>query len=133
MIHVSLRRPMAGLLVSLLLFSKAAPAKNSEQKIATLVEVYTLPSCSGLDCPPWPVPPDGGFCFQVGDAFYTGMSHQWGVPWATKAKRLMALKGQMVEIFVTEKQIIVVAPRIKLSLYRTHQDSRFKVAACAQV
>lgn len=69
---------IVGPLVSLVLFSEVASANKSEQKTAVLVEAYSMPRCNGLDCPPWPVPPDIDFCFQVGGAYYTGYPVQGG-------------------------------------------------------
>lgn len=123
-------RSASVLLVMLLLFSDVVTGQYSERKTAILADGFAWEKCNGLDCPPWPVPPDGGFCFRAGDSFYTGESRESGLPWATKAKRLLALQGQSMEIIVTEKRIIVMAPRLRLTLDRTHDDGRFKVTAC---
>ena len=99
---------IVGPLVSLVLFSEVASANKSnksnksEQKTGVLVEAYSMPRCNGLDCPPWPVPPDIDFCFQVGGAYYTGISRPWGVPWATKANQMLAFQGQKVEKVILE-------------------------------
>jgi hypothetical protein len=52
-------------------------------------------------------------------------------PWATKDKTLLALKGKTVEIVVTDKYIIVVAPRINLGLKRVHDDPVFRLDSCS--
>ena len=90
-----------------------------------------MPRCVGLDCPPWPTPWDSDLCFQAGKDFYTGIYYPFGVPWATSGKELLLLEGKTVEIFVTDKHIKVVAPRINLRLKRVHDDAIFQLASCA--
>jgi hypothetical protein len=77
------------------------------------------------------VPVDSEFCFQAGDNFYTGIHHPGPVPWATKDKRLLALKGKTVEIVVTDKYIKVVAPRSNLRLKWVHDYPVFQLASCS--
>ena len=109
-------RRIAGLLASLVLSDGVTSADTSQRRTAILVEVHSIYKCVGLDCPHWPVPVDSEFCFQAGDNFYSAIHHPGAVPWATKDKRLLALKGKTVEIVVTDKYIQVVAPRINLRL-----------------
>jgi hypothetical protein len=130
----TINRLIPRLLLALVFLSGvlSASANTPEKKSAILVEAYPTPRCYGLDCPPWPTPPDMNFCFQMGATYYVGISEEWGVPWANKAKRLLALQGQSVEIAVTEKHIIVVASGIKLTLQRAHDHRGFKLAACTR-
>jgi hypothetical protein len=129
----TISRVIPGLLVILVLLSGVVSADTSEKKMAMLVEAYSTPRCHGLDCPPWPTPPDTNFCFQVGASYYIGISRPWGVPWDNKAKRLLALQGQFVEITLAEKHIRVMTSGIKLTLLRAYDHpAGFKIPACAR-
>src|SRR3989442_11017078 len=75
-----MRRWIVAIFLSVALVSGVALADKPEKKSAVLVEFHYLPRCAGLDCPPWHIPPDIDFCFQVGDTFYIGGSRPWGVP-----------------------------------------------------
>jgi hypothetical protein len=125
-----MHRVVAGFLVSVVFLSGELSAHKSEEKTAILVEAYSTRRCVGLDCPPWHVPDDIDFCFQVGDTFYTGTYPPWGVPWAVQGKRLLALQGKTVGIVVTDEQVPVVAPRINVRLKRVHDDPAFRSASC---
>jgi hypothetical protein len=118
------------LLVWLFLLSGPISADSSENKEATLVEVHSAPRCYGLDCPPWPMPANLDFCFQAGDAYYVAVSHLWVFHWTNKAKRLLELQGQSVEIMVSDRDIRVVDPHFKVRLRVVHNDSGFKLDAC---
>jgi hypothetical protein len=128
---VNARRLVAALLASLFLVGGITSADDSQPITAILVEVHSMAKCVGLDCPPWPVPDDNDFCFQLGDNFYTGIDRPSPVPWARKGERLLALKGKAVEIIVTDKTIKVRAPRIHLRLKRVHKDAAFQLESCA--
>jgi hypothetical protein len=118
-------------LTTLVLISVSSAADKSQKKIvATLVEAPSTRICVGLDCPPWPVPDDFGFCFQEGTYHYTGTYFSRAMPWATKGKRLSLLKGQPVAILVTEKEILVKDSRIKVKLKRVHGDLQFQSDSC---
>jgi hypothetical protein len=120
-----------GCFVSLVLVGVGASVDKSQKKIAAmLIEAPSTPICVGLDCPPWPVPDDFGFCFEAEGAYYTGMYFSRALPWATKGKKLSVLKGQSVEIVVTEKEIRVVDSRIKVKLRRIHGDFLFQSDSC---
>ncbi len=121
---------MLWLLVGLFLLTDLISADNSEKKKAILVETHSAPRCDGLDCPPWPTPPDLDFCFQVGDKYHTATSHPSGLPGANTAKRLLPLEGQSVEIVVTDKEISVAAPKVYVRLKVVHNDAVFKLDAC---
>jgi hypothetical protein len=75
-------------------------------------------------------PPDLDFCFQVGNTYHTAISRPRGFPWANSAKRLLALQGQSVEIVVTDKEISVAGPQVKVRLKVVHNDPVFKLDAC---
>jgi len=104
-----------------------APTKRP----AILVEVQALEKCVGLDCPPWHVPEDIGFCFESDGNFYTGIYRPAPFPWATKGERLRALKDKSVTIELKAKTIWVSAPKLRLSLKRVHHASLFRLANCA--
>jgi hypothetical protein len=70
------------------------------------------------------------FCFQVGDKYYAAKPRPWGVPWSTKGKRLQALQGQSVEVVVTQRDIIVIAPQVKVRLKLVHGNEVFSLDAC---
>jgi hypothetical protein len=93
-----------------------------------LVETHSTPRCYGLDCPPWPMPPNLDFCFQVGDTYHVAVSHLWGFHWTNKAKGLLELQGHSVEIIVSDKDIDVMDPRVRLRV--VHNDSVFKLDPC---
>jgi hypothetical protein len=105
-------------------------AKVPAQQKATLVEARSTPRCYGLDCPPFPVPPELDFCFQVGDKYYAAKPRSWGVPWSRQGERLVALQGQSVEIAVTEREIRVVAPQVTIRLKLVHGNRAFSLHAC---
>jgi hypothetical protein len=118
-------------LAILTLMSVGSAADKSQKKIvAMLVEAPSTRICVGLDCPPWPVPDDFCFCFKAGDIYYTGTYSSRALPWATKGKKLSLLKGQYVEILVTERKIRVVDSRIKGTLRRVHGDIQFQSDSC---
>lgn len=106
------------------------PASASKDQKAILVEVHSTPRCYGLDCPPFPVPPELDFCFQVGDKYYAAKPGVWGVPWSTTGKRLLALQGQSVGVVVTEKEIRVVIPQGTVRLRLVHNNNAFNLDAC---
>jgi hypothetical protein len=105
-------------------------ANRAEGTGAILVETRSTPRCYGLDCPPWHTPPYLDLCFQVGDTYHVAIFRPWGFPWADKTKRLLALQGQSVGIIVTDKEINIVAPQVKVRLKVAHNDSVFKLDAC---
>jgi hypothetical protein len=123
------RKAAAILTTALIFFSGTTLADKPDKKTAILIDAYTEPRCYGLDCPPWPVPEDGSFCFQVGSVYYAGSSHEWGFAWNTAVKKLLALKGSSVEIVLTDKDIRVTAPHLKMNLFRMH-SGRFSLPAC---
>jgi hypothetical protein len=131
MMSVPARRLVIALCTSLVLLGAATSAYTSQRKTAMLVEVYSTHKCVGLDCPPWPVPDDYDFCFQVGESFYTGTYYPFGVPLAKKGKRLLPFEGKSVEIVVTDKHIEIVAPPINLRLKRVHDDAAFQLNSCS--
>jgi hypothetical protein len=117
------------LLVVILLFLSGVSADpGPPQKTPTLVEVRGLPHCAGLDCPPWPTPISVDVCLRVDDAYYTGMYRPWGAPWAASGKKLLVLKGQSVEVVVTDADIRVIAPRMRLQ--RMHNYRVFTSSSC---
>jgi len=124
-------RQLGGLLGMLLLTTNASAQKTEPIRV-TLVEARSMERCAGLDCPPWPVPPDTYFCFQNGDKYYTGMAQPWSGPGASKVEKLIALQGQTVEILLTNKKIKVVAPALKLTLRRTPRNPTFSLPACRE-
>src|ERR1700730_15240615 len=97
-----MRRLVVGLILSLLLGTVNSAAPNSQRKVATLIEVHASPRCYGLDCPPWPMPWDDNVCLQIDQSYYTGTYSPWGVPWVTSGKRLLELKGQSIEVVITD-------------------------------
>ena len=117
--------------VSLFLLTGLVAADNQEKKKATLVETHSEPRCHGLDCPPWPpTAPNIAFCFQVGDAYYTATDRSWGFTLANKAIKLRALQGQSVDIVITDREIKVVGPKVKVRLWVVHKYSLFKADGC---
>ena len=116
--------------VGLFVVSGLVAADSQGTKKATLVETHSEPRCNGLDCPPWPTAPNIAFCFQVGDAYYSATDRSWGISWANKAKKLQALQGESVDIVVTEEEIKVVSPKVKVRLWVVHNYSLFKVDGC---
>ena len=124
------RRLAFSLFVGLFLSSGLVAADNQERKKATLVETHSRPSCYGLDCPPWPTAPSIAFCFQVGDAYYTATDRSWGLSWANKAMKLRTLQGQSVDIIVTDEEIKVINPKVKVRLWVVHNYSLFKLDGC---
>jgi hypothetical protein len=129
---MSMQRWIVAIFLSIALVSGAALADKPEKKSAILVEFHYLPKCAGLDCPPWHIPPDIDFCFQVGDTLYVGSPRPWGVPWATNAEGLTAFKGKSVEIVVTEKAIRVTTSNLNLRLRRFHRVPGFEFPGCGQ-
>jgi hypothetical protein len=120
-----------GWFISLVLIGGGSPGDKSQKPItAILVETSSTPVCVGLDCPPWPVPDDLGFCFQAEGNYYTGMYYSRLWPRATKGKKLSLLKGQSLEILVTDKEIRVVDSRIKVKLTRVHSSPGFQSDSC---
>ena len=103
---------------------------TSKTQKAILVEVRSTPRCYGLDCPPFPVPPELDFCFQAGDKYYAAKPRPWGAPWSAKSKRLLALQGQSVDIVVTEREIRVVVPQGTVRLKLVHNNNAFNLDAC---
>ena len=111
-------------------YGKQNPANTAEGQKAILVEVRSTPRCYGLDCPPFPVPPELDFCFQAGAKYYAAKPRPWGTPWSAKSKRLLALQGQSVNIVVTEKEIRVVVPQGTVRLKLVHGNNAFNLDAC---
>jgi hypothetical protein len=118
------------LFVGLFVVSGLVAADDQGRKKATLIETRSEPRCYGLDCPPLPAAPLMAFCFQVGDAYYTATDRSWGFRWANKAMKLRALQGQFVDIVVTDKEIKVVGPQVRVRLWVEHNDSLFKANGC---
>ncbi|HSZ62071.1 MAG TPA: hypothetical protein VK828_09745 [Terriglobales bacterium] len=116
--------------VGLFLLSGLVAADNQEKRKATLVETHSEPRSYGLDCPPWPTASNIAFCFQVGDAYYTATDRSWGLSWANKAMKLRALQGQSVDIVITEREIKVIGPEVKVRQSVAHNYSLFKLDAC---
>jgi hypothetical protein len=124
------RRWAFSLFVGLFLLSGLVAADHPGKKKATLVETRSKPRCYGLDCPPLPTAPNMAFCFQVGDAYYTATDRSWGFRWANKAMKLRALQGQSVDIVVTDREIKVIGPKVKVRLWVAHNYSLFKLDGC---
>jgi hypothetical protein len=127
--------PMRGrlafsLFVGLFFLSGLVAADDLGKRKATLVETHSKPGCYGLDCPPWPTAPNIAFCFQVGDAYYTATDRSWGLSWANKAIKLRALQGQSVDIVVTDGEIKVISPKVKVRLWVVHNYPLFKLDGC---
>ena len=118
-----MRKLTSILIVSVFLFTSASAAPKSEKKTAILVDVRPIPGCAGLDCPPWPTPREVEVCLQADGTYYTGWYSPWEVPWVTSGLKLLPLKGQSVEIVVTDKEVRIVTPRMRLK--RTHNDLMF--------
>jgi hypothetical protein len=125
-----MHKRISGLVVSLMLLTGSPSAPKSQQKTATLVEANALPGCAGLDCPPWPMPIDVDVCIDRDGNYYTGIYRPWGVPWAKAGKRLLELRGQSVEVIVTDNDIRVVAPKVNARLQRMHNYRVFRLASC---
>ncbi len=121
---------LRALLVVPFLLGGLLPGDKRTPQEATLVEAVSKPRCYGLDCPPWPTPPNIAFCFRAGDTYYVGTDRSWGVPWANKAKKLQKLKGEPVKILVTDKEIKVVGPKVKLRLWVAHEYRVFSSDPC---
>ncbi len=128
-IHVQETWLRALLVVPFLLSGLLAGDKPIPQE-ATLVEAVSKPRCYGLDCPPWPAPPNIAFCFRAGDTYYVGTDRSWGVPWANKAKKLQKLKGVSVKILRTDKEIKIVGPEVKMRLWVAHEYPVFSSDPC---
>jgi hypothetical protein len=126
----AMRKRVPGLVVSFILLAVSPSAPKLPQKTATLVEANALPGCAGLDCPPWPMPIDVDVCIEMDGNYYTGMYRPWGVPWAKAGKRLLELKGQSVEVIVTDSDIRVVAPKVNARLQRMHNYRVFRLDSC---
>jgi len=124
------RRLTFSLFMGLFLLSGLVAADNHEKRKATLVETHSEPRCYGLDCPPWPIAPTIAFCFEVGGAYYTATDRSWGLNWANKAMKLRALQGQPLDIVVTDEEIKVIGPKVKVRLWVEHYDLRFKLDGC---
>jgi hypothetical protein len=125
-----MHKRIPALVVSLTLLIGSPSAPKSQRKTGTLVEANALPGCAGLDCPPWPTPTDVDVCIEMEGSYYTGMYRPWGVPWATAGKRLLQLKGQHVEVIVTDGEIRVVGPKINARLQRMHNYRVFRLDSC---
>ena len=117
---------------SLVLLAPDVADCQPQTKSATLVEIRAIPKCYSLDCPPWPMPDDVYACFQVEETYYVGGYIPWGVPWATAGKRLLALRGQSVQIVLTEKEINVVTQKVKVRLKRISDFRIFTIPSCNQ-
>jgi hypothetical protein len=122
---------ISGLLLSFVLLLGQSSRDKPQKETAILVEALVIPRCYGLDCPPLPVPFDAYLCFQMKDTYYTGKYSPWGFPWAPPGKRLLALRGQSVEIVVTDERIKIVAP-LNINLNRILDYRLFKSASCNQ-
>lgn len=121
---------IVGVFLGLSLSNPATSAAQTSKQNAVLVEVQHLPGCAGLDCPPWPTPPDIIFCFQAADTYFTAESRT--APWAMSTEKLAALKGKSVEIVVTKKTIQVTTSGLTFRLRRLHHISLFSAAGCTQ-
>jgi len=99
----------------------ALPSSAVSTVLSSLLEEVTVRSVARRDMI---------FCFQVGEAYYTGESRT--VPWATSMEKLVSLKGKLVEIAVTEKIIRVTASGLKFRLRRFHHASLFSSPGCSQ-
>jgi hypothetical protein len=120
----------ATFLASLLIFSTVATAQTPNRQTAILVEADETPTCAGLDCPPWRVPPDFVVCLQADQKFYFGPYESWKGPWA-KDVNLHHLEGRPVEIQVSEKHIKIVSPQFHISLKRIYGAGKiFRVQSC---
>jgi hypothetical protein len=97
---------------------------------ARIVEVHALPTCAGLDCPPWPMPLSVDVCLEIDGAYLTAMYRPWGVPWATSGEKLLERKGQSIEVVLTAKHIQVVSPRFNTRLIRMHDYRVFSSPLC---
>jgi len=126
----AMQKWIVGVFLSVVFSNGVTLADQPNKQNAVLVEVQRLPGCAGLDCPPWPTPPDIMFCFQVGETYYTGESRT--APWATSTEQLASLKGKSVEIAVTAKIIRVTASGLKFRLRRLHHASLFSSPGCSQ-
>jgi hypothetical protein len=127
---LAMQRLVAGVLVGVFLFGGGSLSGKDHKTSMMLVETYSMHPCAGLDCPPWPISDDAGFCFQSGDSYFVGAYYSRGLPWTTKGAKLLALKGQSIEVIITDKDIKVVDARIKVNLKRVHNDSFFKSEPC---
>ena len=76
------------------------------------------------------MPIDVDVCIEMGGNYYTGMYRPWGVPWAKAGKRLLELKGQSIEVIVTDSDIRAVAPKINARLKRMHDYRVFRLDSC---
>jgi hypothetical protein len=117
---------------SIALLAGDAADCHPQTKLATLMEVISTPKCYSFDCPPWPMPDDIYACFQVDGTYYVGSHTPWGLPWATAGKRLLGLKGQVVPIVLTQKEIGVAVQNVKIRLKRINGFPIFTVPGCNQ-
>jgi hypothetical protein len=116
--------------MSLLLLNPSLPKDDPRTQAATLADVKIVPRCYGLDCapPPFPILFDVYLCFQMGDAYYVGTYSPWGFPWAPPGKKLLVLKGKIVEIVLDKNRIRMKAP-LNLNLKRIHNNQ----GSCSEV
>ena len=121
---------VAAFLANLLIFSTASFPQIPNKQTATLVEAYGLPTCAGLDCPPWHVAQDFEVCLKAGEKFYRGSYSADRGPWAKKLD-LREFEGQAVEVQVGDKNIRMVSPHFKIKLKRTYvAEPSFHTESC---
>jgi hypothetical protein len=125
----SVPKLICGLLVGIFALAGQTSSSKPQKQAAVVVEVKIPPPCNGLDCPPLPVPFDAYLCFQTGDSYYSGTYRLWGFPWSQPGKKLLALRGQSVEIVVREKHIGVGEP-LNVGLKRIRDSGIFSSASC---
>jgi hypothetical protein len=117
---------LSGWFLGLALFAGPHAVDPPKTEKAILVEIQIVQECTGLDCPPppFPVPFDAQLCFRVNDNYYLGAYRLWGFPWAPPGKKLLATKGQTVEIVIEKERVLMKAPfHIKLTRISNHQGS----------
>jgi hypothetical protein len=128
--RINLNTLWVAILASSLLFSTRTLAQISNKQTAILVEANATPTCAGLDCPPWHVPPDFDVCLRVDQKFYFGWYRAPTGPWA-KQVDLHKFEGESVEIQVIDKYISVVSPHFRARLKRIDGvGSRYRTEAC---
>jgi hypothetical protein len=105
----------------LLLLTSGLAAALPQRKFAVIAEVFSPPRCVGLDCPRWPMPQEVNVCFLADGVYYAGTYRPWEAPWVKVGGKMGELKGQLIEIEVTEKYISVLSPKLKARLRRFHK------------
>jgi hypothetical protein len=122
---------ISGILVGIFILGGQIGSSKPPKQAANVVEVKIPSPCNGLDCPPppLPVPYDAYICFQIGDSYYGGTYRLWVFPWSPPEKKWLALRGQSVEIVLSEKHISVGEP-LNVSLRRIRNFGIFSSASC---